>query len=201
MVFALAGMLDLTMLALKVLAVVGGIAVGALGTGWLVKWLVRSVAFRDLSPSLTRYARVLGGLVLGGLVVVFVFKEGGLGGMGGSGGGWWPFGQSGAGTSTSAGSSTEKSDVDVKPLPPAPPDTLRIQMRGGKEAEDDQRFYQIDGDPPRTWSELEKVLAERRKKSSLKVIEIIIGKGSVDEQSDAVHELKNWAKKNDVAVK
>jgi hypothetical protein len=48
---------------------------------------------------------------------------------------------------------------------------------------------------------MEHVLAERKKNDSSLVLEIVISKGSVDEQSEAVHELKSWAKRNSVAVK
>lgn len=74
-------------------------------------------------------------------------------------------------------------------------------MRGGNEAQDDQRFYFIEGEKPLTWTELEKVLAEKQKEDQSLVIGIVIGKKSVDEQSQAVQKLKNWAKENSVAVK
>src|SRR5207253_1030260 len=144
--------------------------------------------------------RILGGLIVGLVVAAWVFNLGGTGGIGGSGGGWWPFGQSsGSGTPNVVGSGDSKAPSQPKPDPNAT--TFRVRMRGGLEAEKDQRFYITETDEPLTWTELEKVLAERKKADPSLVIEIVISKGSVDEQSEAVQELKNWAKKNDVAIK
>ena len=137
---------------------------------------------------------------MGLVVAAWVFNLGGTGGIGGSGGGWWPFGQSGgSGTSNVSGSADSKTPSQPNLDPNAK--TFRIHMRGGKEAQEDQRFYLIEGEKPLTWTELEKVLAEKRKDNQSLVIEIVIGKKSVDEQSQAVQKLKSWAKENSVAVK
>jgi hypothetical protein len=191
---------DVGMLAVRVLAVVGAVAVGGYGTGWLVKGLAKGIALRSAPPSLLRISRVLGGVIVGLVVAAWVFNLGGTGGIGGSGGGWWPFGQAGgSGTSNVSGSTDSKTPSQPKLDPNAK--IFRIHMRGGMEAEKDQRFYLIEGDQPLTWTELEKVLAEKRKDNQSLVIGIVIGKKSVDEQSQAVQILKNWAKENSVAVK
>src|SRR6266849_3452236 len=198
--FSMFAMLNVGMLAVRVLAVVGAVAVGGYGTGWLVKGLAKGIAFRSAPPSLLRISRVLGGLIVGLVVAAWVFNLGGTGGIGGSGGGWWPFGQSGgSGTSNVSGSADSKTPSQPNLDPNAK--TFRIHMRGGKEAQEDQRFYLIEGEKPLTWTELEKVLAEKRKDNQSLVIEIVIGKKSVDEQSQAVQKLKSWAKENSVAVK
>jgi hypothetical protein len=194
------GMLDVGMLAVRVLAVVGAVAVGGLGTGWLVKGLAKGFAFKSAPAPLLRISRVLGGLILGLVVAAWVFNLGGTGGIGGSGGGWWPFGQgSGSGTGIAPGSG----GAEISPQPKLDPNaqTFRIHMRGGNEAQKDQRFYVIEGESPLTWMELEKVLAEKRKDNQPLVIGIVIGRKSVDEQSPAVRILKNWAQENSVAVK
>jgi len=194
------GMLDIGTLALRILAVLGGVLVGGLGTGWLVKVLAKTVAFKNLPTPLLRASRILGGLLVGLIVAAWVFNLGGTGGIGGSGGGWWPFGQSG-GSGTSDARSEGGASTPSQPKPEPSSKALRIHMLGGQDAEKDQRFYQIEGDQPRTWTELEKILAERKKNDPSLIIEIVIAKGSVDEQSEAVQQLKNWAKKNSVAVK
>jgi len=193
-------MLDVGMLAVRALAVVGGVAVGGYGTGWLIKVLSKPLAFKEPPALLMRGSRLLGALVVGLIVAAWVFNLGGSGGIGGSGGGWWPFGQSGGSGNSSAAGQISGSGPSQPKADPAP-SALRIHMRGGKEAEEDQRFYQIEGDPPRTWTDLEKSLTERKQNDPAMVIEIVIAKGSVDDQSEAVRELKNWAKKNSVAVK
>src|SRR5216684_7787596 len=98
-------MLDIGTWAVRILAVVGGVAVGGFGTGWLVKVLARPVTVKKLPTPLLRISRISGGLVVGLIVAAWVFNLGGTGGIGGSGGGWWPFGQgSGSGTGTAPGS-------------------------------------------------------------------------------------------------
>ncbi len=189
---ALFGFLDPSMLALKVLAVVGGFTVGAVGTGWLAKGLAKMMAFQRVSPFLLRGSRLLGGLALGFVV---------WSGLGGSGTGWWPFGQGGGSGSSANGQKPNTNHQEVEGRSLAPEETLRIYMQGGKETEQDQRFYKVEKEEPRTWEDLEPILADRNQNSKLKVIEIVIGNGSVDEQSEAVHELEAWASRNGVAVK
>jgi hypothetical protein len=193
-------MLDIGMLAVRILAVVGGVAVGGYGTGWLIKILAKSLVFKQPPAALLRISRVLGALVVGLIVAAWVFNLGGTRGIGGSGGGWWPFGQSGGAGTTNAGE-PEKTPAATPSKTESAAKTLRIHMLGGSQAEKDSRFYQIEDDQPRTWAELEKLLTGRKKNDTSFVIEIVITKTSVDEQSEAVHELKNWAKKNSVAVK
>jgi hypothetical protein len=197
---SLFALLDVGMLAVRILAVLGGVLVGGFGTGWLVKVLAKTVAFKNLPTPLLRASRILGGLVVGLIVAAWVFNLGGTGGIGGSGGGWWPFGQAG-GSGTSDARSQDGAAATSQPKPEPASKALRIRMLGGQDAEKDQRFYQIEGDQSRTWTELEKILVERKKNDPSLVLEIVIAKGSVDEQSEAVQTLKNWAKKNSVAVK
>jgi hypothetical protein len=194
--------LDVGMLAVRILAVVGGVAVGGFGTGWLIKIITKPLAFKQLPTSLVRASRILGGLVLGLIVAAWVFNLGGTGGIGGSAGGWWPFGQSGgSGVSSAPSQNGVTTPTQPKPEPNPASKALRIHMRGGLDAEKDQRFYEIEGEQPQNWTELEKNLAERKKNDPSLILEIVITKGSVDEQSEAVRELKNWAKRNSVAVK
>jgi hypothetical protein len=198
--FRVFAVLDVATLVVRLLAVVGGVAAGGLLAGWLVKGLAKSLAFKSAPNSLLRVSRALGGLIVGLVVAAWVFNLGGAGGMGGSGGGWWPFGQAGgSGTSNISGLGDSKTPPQPKPDPNAK--AFRIRMRGGLEAEKDQRFYLIEEDQPLTWAELEKVLAEKQKNDQSLVIAVVIGKKSVDEQNQAVQVLKNWAKENSIAVK
>jgi hypothetical protein len=194
-------MLDVATLALRILAVVGGVAVGGLGTGWLVKVLTRPVTVKKLPTPLLRVSRILGGLVVGLIVAAWVFNLSGTGGIGGSGGGWWPFGQSGGAGTTNPSNFSDSTKAPIQPQISSEAKTLRILMRGGNEAQEDQRFYAIEGESPLNWNELEKVLAQKRKESPSLVISIVIGKKSIDEQNPAVEILKNWAKQNSVAVR
>src|SRR5207249_827923 len=168
--FSMLAMLDVGTLAVRSLAVVGAVAVGGLGTGWLVKALAKGIAFKNVPTPLLRTCRILGGLIVGLVVAAWVFNLGGTGGIGGSGSGWWPFG--GSGTSNASGSGDSKAPSQPKPDPNAT--TFRVRMRGGLEAEKDQRFYITETDEPLTWAELEKVLAEKHKDNQSLVIEIVI---------------------------
>src|SRR5262249_18276170 len=108
--------LDIPTLAVRLLAVAGAVGVGGLVTGWLVKGLVKSLAFKSAPNSLLRVSRVLGGLIVGLVVAAWVFNLGGTGGIGGSGGGWWPFGQAGgSGASNVSGSGDSKTPPQPKP--------------------------------------------------------------------------------------
>ncbi len=191
---ALFGLFDLAMLALKLLAVVGGAALGALGTGLLLKL----TPFRKMPRFLVNVTRILGG-ILAGLLVWVVFNLAGPGGLGRGGGGWGIFGW---GSGSGSGKDAENGFRQIPPDPETETrtPTLRIQMRGGTEAEKSQRFYLVEGEKPRNWDELEKFLGERKKEADF-VIHIVIRKESVDEHSPAVRKLENWAQDNDVFLK
>src|SRR5213082_2515815 len=95
---AAVGVPDLGMLVVQVLAVVGGVAVGAAGCGLFLKMMARfTLGQKNVPRPVMTATRALGGLAAGLLVWAWVFNVGGQGGMGGSGGGWWPFGQGGGG--------------------------------------------------------------------------------------------------------
>ncbi len=190
-------MLDLGLLVLKVLAVVGGAAVGAVVVGVVLKLLVRLTTTRPVPRPALLLSRLLGAVAAGLAVYLWIAGEG-LGGMGGGGGGLWPFGQKGG--SGEAKSATK----DAKPEVPksdklTPEEVVRVQMRGGKDAEADQRFYSVDGQSPQNLDEVQQTLRARLGK--VKAIEIVIGKGSVDKDSPAVTALTNWAKDQGLMVK
>src|SRR5438105_4817405 len=105
------GIPDLGLMLVKLLAVVGGAAVGAVGCPWFARLLVRFTTGQKLPARVVTAFRVMGGLALGLLVWTWVFSVGGEGGMGGSGGGWWPFGQGGG-----KGSVAQK-QVETTPAP------------------------------------------------------------------------------------
>jgi hypothetical protein len=192
----LIGFLDPGVLALKLLAVLGGVTLGVVGTGWLVKIMAKMLAFQKVSPLLLRLSRLLGGLTVG-LVVWSVFNAGGFLGLGGSG--WGPAGQGGGAGPSGAGQNARQQTKGEEAT--TPEQRLRIHMLGGALAQENQRFYVLEEDAPRTWSELETVLTQRLENSNFKIIEIVIGKGSVDKENPAVKKLEEWAEKNGVAVK
>ncbi len=192
------GIPDFGLLVVKVLAVVGGVAVGALGCGWFAKLIVRVVTHQKLPPRMVTGFRILGGLAMGLLIWTWVFSAGGVGGMGGSGSGWWPFGQAGG-----KGVALEKQVVAPPPPPPQaqaePPqpektDILAVRMLGGARVKE-QRFYVLEDEGPRDFADLQKAIEERKQKQpTLGRLDILIYSDSVDRDNPAVTELARWAR-------
>jgi hypothetical protein len=198
------GIPDVGLLLLKVLAVVGGTVLGGLLGGLLLQLLVRAFFHRATPKPALRVIRLLGGLVLGLLVWLWVFGEGGPGGLGG-GSGFWPFGgKGGSGTGTAPLiQATAKQKGPATASSPSRPDVLRVEMLGGDRYKSDERFYLIEGEKtPRTLSELTDALTTlREKKPGLKKLEIVIyDTGSVAEGHEAVRALQQRARDLDFEV-
>jgi hypothetical protein len=197
---SLAAIPDLGLLVVKLLAVVGGVAVGAFGCGVFLKLMARLIVRQKVPRSMLGVTRLLGGIAGGLLVWAWVFSIGGQGGMGGSGGGWWPFGQGGGKGPGEVEPQAQAPPPVEKPEPPELPPpasaVLTIDMLGGARVRD-QRFYVIDHAPPRTWDELRAALAARKQQDpALRAIDVRIFKDSVDQGNPAVTELVRWAQAN-----
>lgn len=194
---------DLGLFLIKILAVVGAAVVGAIGVGLCLslsaKWFLRSKVPRPI----LLVTRVLGGLIAGTLVWMWVFSIGGQGGLGGSGGGWWPFGQGGGPgaapvepTKTQPITTTAPSEPSEKRSP-----AVVIHILGGARVID-QRFYRIDQEAPRNWTELRQELIERKQRDpGLRELDIFIYNDSVDRDNPAVTTLEKWAKENGLTPK
>jgi hypothetical protein len=204
-------MLDLGMQILKWLAVAGGAAVGWLGSGLLLRLLVRLSLHRSVPRTVLVPARALGGLALGLAVWVWAFSSGGLGpGLGG-----W-FGSGGGRQSPAArtepepGTTPTAERAPVTPKQPAPEsqsgmeqETLRIEILGGGRVQQ-ERFYLLEGEKePRTLPEVRKMIQARRPdqdKPPLKSIVILIYGASVARDHPAVKNLEKWADENRLTV-
>src|SRR6202158_11615 len=98
---------------LRILAVAGGAAVGGFGTGFLSQIVARLTVTRPLPRPAVNVLRVLGAIVLGSLVGMWVFRSGGGGfGFGGGGfglglGGARETGRSGAGNDSESEKETK----------------------------------------------------------------------------------------------
>ncbi len=205
-------MLDLGMQILKGLAVAGGAAVGWLGSGLLLRLLVRLSLHRSTPRTVLIPVRALGALALGLAVGIWAFSSGGLGpGLDG----WFGSGQGGGQlprAKTEPGPSSEptaESDT-TKPKRSAPEsqpgqgqDTLRIDILGGARVKEG-RFYLLEGETePRTLTEIRKAVLARRQeqdKPPLKGIVIMIYGSSVARDHPAVKNLVNWAEGNGLGV-
>lgn len=193
---------DVGQFMIKVLAIFGGVAAGALACGLFLQLAARFVLrLKKVPGPVLATTRVLGGIAVGLLVWAWVFSPGGEGGMGGSGGGWWPFGQAG-GKGDAVATRPAAQEVTPKKTEPAaePPrsagEALRVTMLGGPRVRD-QRFYVLGEDPPRNWDELRQAIADRKQQNpALGQIDVVIYRNSVDRDNPAVTELTRWAQEN-----
>jgi hypothetical protein len=203
---------DLGMQILKGLAVVGGAAVGGLGSGLLLRLLVRLTVHRPAPPKAILLVRILGAVALGLAVWVWVSSSGGLGPGGGgllgtgAGSGQAPIAK------TESGQSAEPAPVPdmatpPRPLPDSPPglaqDTLRIEILGGARVQQG-RFYLREGTKEAlTLDEVRKAIQTRQQekdKPPLKGIVILIYGTSVARDHPAVRNLAKWAEENHLSV-
>jgi hypothetical protein len=202
LVTSLFAMFDLQMFLLKILAVVGGAAIGFFGAGWFLNLVGRAFLRRKGQLPAFKIGRYLGMIGLGVLVYLWAFGAGG-GGFGGVGG-WWPFGGKGAtGTDPAlSGGASEKPVAQPIEEKATPANTIQVRFLGGKEVVD-QRFYLLDQEKQaRTWEELVAELKKRKQKDRrLKIIEIVLYQGSIDRDNPAVTKLEDWARKNQLASK
>lgn len=185
----------------KVLAVIGGGVLGGLGSGLLAQLLARAFAMKKLSrwPVLT--VRLLGGVICGWLVALWLFGGGGAG-IGGMGG--WGFG-----SGTGKGESEQTSKVvkkegegkkDESTTQTPADETLRIEVLGSdvlKKADQDlSRCYRIDteeGPRFRTFEEIKEAIRKRQEKQPpLRRIEIVLYKDSPEEHVPVVSRLRAW---------
>lgn len=185
-------MFDLGLVLMKLLAILGGAAFGALVTRVLVGGITRIVARRRMPRPALNLVSLLGAVAAGLAVWLWLFGAGGGGGFG-SGSGWWPFGGRGGngGTGTGAGmGATHRAPPDSAPR--SEERTLQVHMLGGSRVQDG-RFYVLNRDSPRTLSELQETLRQRRQgNANLSEVEIVIYKDSVAEDTAAVRELLQW---------
>jgi hypothetical protein len=188
------------LLAEKVLAVVGGAVVGGLVVGVLAQLLTRAFTAQKLSRGPSLVVRLLGAIICGWLVALWVFGGGGpgFGGLGGFGLGSGP--DSGAKTTEVAKKEGEGKKINGETKTPAA-ETLRIEVLGKdplqKQDVDASRFYRIDsGDGPRllTFEEIKEVVKKRQgEQPPLRRIEIVLYNDSPDKDVRLVRQLKAWA--------
>jgi len=183
----------------KVLAVVGGGAIGGLVVGAFVRRLGKWLIFRDVPRPVLVLFRGLGGVAAGLAVWAMVSSPGGSGWFGGGGsifGG--KGGEAGADKPTTGASST----APGLPLTTEPSRgrTLRIVMLGGTRVVGD-RFYQIEGQKDaRTLTELRKLVKDQQQTADLRNIELLIYDNSVARNHPAVRTLEKWAEQNDLTI-
>jgi hypothetical protein len=184
----------------KILAVVGAAAVGALGVGFLVRRLGKWLIFREVPRPVLNLFRALGGIAAGLAIWTMVFSPGGSGLFGGGGsvlGGKGTESQSGIQFTTAPLSKAEPAAPLTNSLPATP--VLRIVILGGARVAG-QRFYALEGQKNAlTLSELKKVIREQHQ-AGVRNIELLIYQNSVARNHPAVRDLEKWAEQNDLTV-
>lgn len=187
---------------IKVLAVAGGVLVGALGSGLLVQLLVRLTTTARVPKRVLQVVRVLGAVAGGLAVALFVFNSGG----GPGGGGWGWFGGGGTGTGREGPAATAPAGPTVRETPP---ETGREPRTTGRESAGSLRVEVLVDRPDNATAfrpegsrellklaDLEKRVRTRREQGPpLRRLELVIYLDSPDEHSGAVKELLGWARR------
>jgi hypothetical protein len=183
----------------KLLAVVGGAAIGWLVIGFLVRRLGKVFLYRDVPRPAMLLVRSLGAVATGLLVWTMVFAPGGSGLFGGGGS---LFGEKRTGTgkenppaAMAKGTETASPAVDSVQRR-----TLRVTILGGQRVVD-ERFYLVEGDKePQTLAQLKTIIRERQQASGLEAVELLIYENSVARNHPAVRDLEQWAKQQNLTV-
>lgn len=194
-------MVDVGLLLLRLLAVAGGGAVGAFGSGLLLRWLGRMAGGRQVPQPIMTFVRILGGITMALVVWMWAF---GVGGSGfGTGEGWGLGSGQGTGPKSDATApiSTAYSSPDVKKNGAGANQTsesLHVEMLGGQRVQD-ERFYLVEGaSQPVSLAELRRQIQGHE--PPYRRLEIVIYEQSVAQDHPAVRELERWAKQHDLTV-
>jgi hypothetical protein len=185
-----------TDMVVKILAVIGSAAGGGLGLGLLAQLLLRVVTVRKPPRWSVQVVRLLGGVICGWIVALWLFGGGGPG-IGGSGGMGF-----GSGTGQGEGKKTAESGKKNGGTAQTPSDqTLRIEVLGRAALTDadirEERWYRIEtSEGPRllTFAEIKETIEKRQhEQPPLRRIEIVLYKDSPDEHVPIVNQLRTWA--------
>jgi hypothetical protein len=187
----------------RLLAVVGGAAIGGFVTGFLTQAIVRGYTGQHVPRWVLWTLRILGAVAMGWLVYLLVLGHGGpLWGSGGGGGN----GKDGGGpgetrpalTVPKDGTGTQGEQGSVLRIAVLGDEPLRKLADAGKiKSADPDRSYHISDDEPanlRTLKEVEQYVLQRVKREPpLKRIEIVLYKDSPQKRVPRVAELMKWA--------
>jgi hypothetical protein len=177
------------MLGIRIVAVTFGVLGGGFIGNLIGPWVAKSR--RGQSGVLITCA------LLGGVVMWLALAH--------SGGSGFGFGSHGKdkdkGTSDTAHKdSRDKGETD-KDHSKKTETTLTVTVLGGERVLE-QRFYVLGTDAPRNRLEIEKAILDKTKADpSLKALEILLYNDSVPKDSEAVTELVEWAKRNELTPK
>lgn len=193
----------------RVLAVIGGGAGGGLALGLLAQLLLRALSIRNSPRWSLLTIRLLGGVICGWLVALWLFGGGGPG-IGGSGG--FGFG-SGSGSGDTQSKDRKREGKHVAPKANGAsktPDsqTLRLEVLGadalknaGKEASHCYRLDQQEGEHYLSFAEVKDEIRHRQQQQPpLRLIQIVLYKDSPDENRPVVSQVKEWSREHKLDV-
>jgi hypothetical protein len=186
----------------KVLAVVGGAALGFIGIGLLIRFFGKRVGAAKAPRHMILIVRLLGGLVAGWLVWLMVTAPGGSGLFGGGGS---LFGGRGTGEGTDDHTQTMQTSFAStarSSTPSTGASALQVVILGGKRVTEG-RFYFVEGEKMAlTLEELKQLIQDRHSQNpALQEIEIKLYQNSVASEHWAVTNLERWATKNQFTVR
>jgi hypothetical protein len=185
----------------KILAVLGGAVVGAVVVGLLAQLLTRAFTAQKLPRWAMLVMRLLGGVIGGWLVALWVLGGGGFG-FGGLGG--WGLGSGpGKGPETNEVAKKEGDNQGHNGDKETPQDESLLIEVLGKDALSEQdfralRLYRLDtgtGQRLLTFEEVKEAIKKRQdKRPPLSRLEIVVYKDSPNEQNDFVRQLQAWGR-------
>ena len=186
-------------LVVKVLAVAGGVLVGGIGSGLLLQLLVRLTTAARVPKRVLQVVRVLGAIVGGWIVALFVFGSGTGTGMGWGGGTGTGKEGPGRGTGVETSAREEPGPRDTAPdrgtARAAPERTLRVDVLIDRR--DNTTAFRPEGQRELlSLDDLEKSIRTRREQEpALQRLELVIYLNSPDRDSGPVKELLAWARR------
>lgn len=181
---------------IKILAIVGAAGGGGLGLGLLMQLLMRTATVRKPPRWSVMTVRLLGGVICGWLVALWLFGGGGSG-MGGTGG-------MGFGSGSGEGDGEKAIEIGKKHGDAARTsagESLVIEVLGranlGESDIREERWYRIETtEGPRllTFAEVKRAIHNRQQQQPpLRRIEIVLYKDSPEEHVFIVDRLRRWA--------
>jgi hypothetical protein len=180
------------------LAVAGGAAVGGFGTGFLMQLIARLTVARPLPKPVLNILRVLGAIVAGCLVWMWVFGSGGAGfgfGGGGFGMGGHETGVGGAGRGQNIESAKETLPTNGTDAP-AGPEVLRVEVLGDR-PDERTHFYRLESGNSRARLTLEELRGRIRERQTqappLQKLVILLYLDSPDKDKLQIRELRELA--------
>lgn len=196
-------------LPLKVLALVGATAAGAIGVGGFVQ-LVCRFAMRQKLPRWTlRTLQLLGGVVFGWIAALWLFAgPGGFGFGGGAGTGVGPGDGSKDGVVAVAGKDKDEKQAPLPHSVVGDDESLRVEVLGplalqrlaiGPKAGNEVLFRVNENPSPRLYTadELKKLLRERQESNrSLRQVVLVLYNDSPSRKLDQVAGLVQWIEEN-----